>query len=129
MTARAGDVLAAAAATDLALGTTARSVIAGYDGIFRSRQLEENRFSRAVVSFFPNNGVGRAWAELGATRWPGELLETRVLAKQLQASSLRADSCHSKHLALHLICDSMCFDTLERKSVPTKCTFLGYLLI
>lgn len=37
-----------------------------------------------TISFEPDNSVGRAWAVLGATRWPAGLLEARVLARQLQ---------------------------------------------
>lgn len=37
-----------------------------------------------TVTFEPDNTIGRAWGALGATQWPSDLLEARVLARQLR---------------------------------------------
>lgn len=37
-----------------------------------------------TVTFEPDNAIGRAWGALGATQWPNDLLEARVLARQLR---------------------------------------------
>ncbi|CAM9103839.1 unnamed protein product [Ectocarpus sp. 6 AP-2014] len=39
-----------------------------------------------AVTFEPDNAIGRAWGALGATQWPSDLLEARVLARQLRAT-------------------------------------------
>ncbi|CAN0189410.1 unnamed protein product, partial [Ectocarpus sp. 8 AP-2014] len=39
-----------------------------------------------TVTFDPDNAIGRAWGALGATQWPNDLLEARVLARQLRAT-------------------------------------------
>ncbi|CAM9216823.1 unnamed protein product [Ectocarpus sp. 13 AM-2016] len=39
-----------------------------------------------TVTFEPDNAIGRAWGALGATQWPNDLLEARVLARQLRAT-------------------------------------------
>ncbi|CAM9990737.1 unnamed protein product [Ectocarpus sp. 4 AP-2014] len=39
-----------------------------------------------TVTFEPDNAIGRAWGALGATQWPNDLLEARVLARQLRVT-------------------------------------------
>lgn len=72
ITARAGERLAAAAATTNTHGGRKRET--GYLA------------SHLTVAFHPNNTVARAWVSLGAITWPTDLLETRVLERQLKAS-------------------------------------------
>lgn len=76
LTERAGDALAAA-------------LLNSYDQEEKGGDGENTGPAAEVgvtVSFEPDNSVGRAWAVLGATRWPAGLLEARVLARQLQVN-------------------------------------------
>ena len=79
MTARAGDALAAAA--------TAAANSPPFDDSCARGGLEEGGRCRPgglKIRFTPDNAVGRAWGALGATPWPDDLLEVRVLARQLR---------------------------------------------
>lgn len=86
MTARAGDALAAAAAA----AANSPPADAGNDSCTRHAQGGGGRCraSELKVRFSPDNTVGRAWGALGATTWPDDLLEARVLARQLRVSLL-----------------------------------------
>lgn len=82
VTARAGDALAAAA-------TAAANSPPLDDGCTATSGLEEEGRCRPgglKIRFTPDNAVGRAWGALGATPWPDDLLELRVLARQLRVS-------------------------------------------
>ena len=82
MTARAGDALAAAAAA------AAASFPAPNDSCTGNGQDEAGRCRAGALKiwFSPDNAVGRAWSALGATPWPDDLLEARVLARHLRVS-------------------------------------------
>ncbi|CAM9697356.1 unnamed protein product [Ectocarpus fasciculatus] len=68
VTARAGDSLAAAAAVNNENGQ------------------DDKGGGPLTITFEPDNSIGRAWGALGATQWPSDLLEARVLARQLRAT-------------------------------------------
>lgn len=86
ITARAGERLSAAAATTNTHGDRKRET--GYQP------------SHLTVTFHPNNTVARAWVGLGTITWPTDLLETRVLERQLKASEYLGHSYHvySEHV-------------------------------
>ena len=95
MTARAGEALTAAAtfsATATADGSGDGGNVNGNgNGHDHDHGDTANRHGATrcgagglMVRFSPDNAVGRAWGALGATPWPTDLLEARVLARQLR---------------------------------------------
>eukprot|EP00904_Undaria_pinnatifida_P006761 jgi/Undpi1/3214/HiC_scaffold_15.g06588.m1 len=87
ITARAGEALSTAAAAAAATPNTPNTL-----------NTTDSRFGTDVtVTFHPNNSVGKEWGALGAIPWPEDLLELRVLAKQLRAShAAGGTSCRSR---------------------------------
>lgn len=84
VTARAGAALVIAAS---ALNVTDRN-LSTHDGIVlqNSDATSAGTAQHLEVSFEPDNSVGRAWDALRATPWPEDMLEARLLARQMEVS-------------------------------------------